>query len=499
MKHILFLMISTLSLSCYSQVYKWVDENGKTHYSSESPGESNTIALPEINKPRGTQISKVETHIPTVMGAGLSQPAIIIDNIIMNIKGINPYVVNIGQNICNKNKPITWDNGRLSGSKQSLFSKAIELVFNNNNYNVKRRFHSFVDQKLRLKIQVQDLSLNYCNKKKLSSSYSNVRLSQATSKIKILWTLYDDKENKIIEEIITEGYFDGLNEPAAPNGMEFSISESFKSATLNLLSNDEFTSAIFKLIPKQTNTEAKPNIKSINHGHEEVLLKLAPVKKYDSVFSYTSELSKYTVEINQSELTFRGVLLNEDGYVLTPNIFSSVDGPVHVKTAGISIEAELIRVNKDLNVSLLKMREAKYAATNINLKALPDNHEALLFMVIAVLDEAPYLNELYAEPAKQKGEISRSSSLSFNPNYIGYPLFNLQGEFLAILGPEDGDNPGKHSVMSVASLFNVVNVTPSMTSFSIDIDSNEMSLLQKTIVVIDRIKEWLNRPIMTLD
>lgn len=499
MKHILCLFISIVSLSSMAQVYKWVDENGKTHYSSESPYERNTILLPEINTPRGGYISKVDTKEPIAFNY-ITHKAIIIDDITMNVRGANPYVVNIGKNICGKNIPITWDNGRLSGSKQNLFSKAMELVFNNNNYNIKRKVKNYVNEDFLLGVKIVDINVNVCNKRELSKNYSNVKLSQATSKVKIMWTLYDKKMNKTIIEITTEGYFDGLNEPAAPDGLDFSLSESFKSATSNLLASSEFTSVIYELIRSddRASFDNKPiQFVALDEDHESLSLQFSPVDKLGSVFKHAADLSRYNANILQSDARFQGVFLNEDGYILTPNIFDNNDGPINIEVNDILLDTELIREDKSLNVSLLKVRHTKYASTNINLKQINSVDEMLLFMVVEEQDDALYLDEVYAVVNKKEGLLSRSSSLRFNSSNIGRPLFNMNGEFLAIVVGEDSDNPGYHKVMPVASLFKEINIIPVMTSFSIDIEKN--TILEKIYIVISRMAEWLNRPIMTLE
>ena len=476
----------------FSDVYKWVDENGKTHYSSEPVASKEKVELPSINL-SVSRPTMVKTSTPVVFEEAASHKDIYIDDITLNMKGSNPYVVNIGRQICKQKKPITWKNGELSSKKQSTYTRAIELVFSNYNYNIKRRFKKSGDRSLKLKIEIKNLHVNHCRYREAYQEYASKRLSQASSFIAIKWSIYNQTENKTIFEGVTEGSYDGLSNPAAPNGLEFSISEAMKSAAINLLADKKFVDAIHQL---KTEDLYSLLLNSYKGNEEEIAINFSPVKKIGPVLNSIPDVDKYTAVISQSDTVFKGVHLNEAGYIFSPYVFNLQDGPILIQVDNKTVNAHVIRSDDRLGVSLLKTDSQVYAATNINLKPLGSVADTLLFIVMRDSEGIPYLNEFYT---KESSGLYKSSTLSFNSEYVGQPVFNIDGEFVAVISNAGQANANEHDILPIVPTFEVMNIKPNLSSFFIDINQEGLSVLQKGRIVMNRVFEWLDKPIMTLE
>ena len=435
-----------------AKIYKWVDENGRTHF-SDSPIESDDqpaeeVKVRKINGSNADRSGSVFKEVTSLMPEQWSSQQQSRSFSLVKLEiDLDPSFETAAQQGKAKHyrAPRNWEvTGTTWPCEQAgdLSADRVNYLFHtlgaNKLFNLIAQDYGFAHQPLqqpkfpgqRIKLPsvslvatVNDYKISHCDS---SGILNSSRPSQNSTYIKVTWQLYDNLARKVLSSVITEGVDDSLRRPARNSGARLSLQAAFKQASQNLLANSEFVSAL------------KKNDK-VDKAKQQKLTVLNDVKSH--LGNKSLQFTQKSAAIRKATATIRtpsghgsGFLMTSNGYVLTNQHVVGDYSDVKVIIAGQEMDASVVRSDAIVDVALLKLA-ADYPHPPVLLEASQPNLGEEFYVVGTPLDETldfSISRGILSADRKREGRLLYQTDAAVNPGNSGGPVFNQYGNVVAI-------------------------------------------------------------------
>ncbi len=420
----LFAIVYLISLhSDAGEIYKWVDKNGKVHYSDKKPDHLKTeVQNVEVNTGINA-LPAVDIKIPIqYKGTGTLSP---IDLIPMKVEfpGAQYNDYKMGKILKGKDchlrvTDIYWVEGN-AYIKDVLIEQTFIERFMSSGYMIYGpKMQSKLGQRNRYQLSAKlvDLNLLSCiNARTPEISKNNVYL-------KVDWEMSDRLLNKVIYSSTTEGIYRGHKKPFRMNGEEQSIVRALKVAIDNLLADQSFI-----------------NLLTTPNNDRSIIKSFSPIniefhqKNNGSFRESLPALRDATVTIRTQSGHGSGVILSNQGYIITNAHVVEGASNLLIVYRGKQYNATLERIEPMRDVALLK----------VNIKvdpiiSLAQNEPQVgddLYVIGTPLSEQlshTVTRGILSAVREKDGLLFYQTDASINPGNSGGPIFDTQGNLVAL-------------------------------------------------------------------
>jgi serine protease Do len=287
-------------------------------------------------------------------------------------------------------------------------------------YNVQGGDNPLFEEKEQAKANLQ---LGCIVKDMKIDNYSLFSRKNATVSLEIEWQLYDVLQKKVIYRTSLTGVNTTRDIPAKL------MFDAFTNSLKKLLADQKFVNLVSNSNPMQSSTESS-------------LSKFAPLTIHLAKNSNEIKLPEQMPTVLDSVVKIRvgaalasGVLISSDGYLLTAaHVVSGVSEVLVDLRSGITLPAQVLRVDNPQDIALIKVAGSGYPALPLALNANPSVGSD----VYAIGTPA---DELFVDSVS-KGVVSGLRKLddfdyiqtdaSVSPGCSGGPLLNQKGQVIGI-------------------------------------------------------------------
>ncbi len=259
-------IIFSITTSAHAELYKWVDEHGKVHYSDKAPNKDKQLKSKTIP----LQHNKNVSPSPQVTGKPIirpyertSRPLHLLDTVYFwkkeseSGKSIKLGAYHIGKACTSrgaiKTPEVFVHHSNLLPKEKALSQHAVKVI-NGLDYEANRTQRYELIKKLKrsgglsLHSEIVELNLRTCapniRRSKTSLPLENISSYQFTKNrvyMKVKWQLKSDRDQTLVYETVTEGSYSGWNKNTPANQ---SVQLAMESAVLALFSDRQFIDQI---------------------------------------------------------------------------------------------------------------------------------------------------------------------------------------------------------------------------------------------------------------
>lgn len=470
----------------HAKVYKWVDENGKVHFTDTPPPKQLKKEAEVVNiKPKKTtsaaKFPAVAKLAPIKNSAAGDAKTVILEHLSIELEGKTDDENAVGKTYkytrearakasklrqsdkvpssalpCILEGDLTLNNANYI-IKQVDFREPFDEVFEDNGYAVAAD-KTFAMQEntsidLSLAAVVTDIRLSHCG----SRTASNLRtFTQNSTYLKIEWTVFDNLARRIVFKTTTEGVEDNFRKSPRYNGAAISASQAFRQATEHLLAQQEFVDLLLASATLDTGYSDEgisTNDINIIHGN--------PNTKF---VSKTGEIEKASVTIRTAGGHGSGFVISAPGYILTNQHVVAQNREVIVIMNGKEQRAVVVRSDAGRDVALLKLKQpvaAEPMQIDINEVSLGEE----IYVVGTPLDERLDFSISRGIISARRILDQRSyyqTDAAVNLGNSGGPVFNSSGNVIGItvagLFTKDGASRNINYVIPILDALDALNI-----------------------------------------
>lgn len=441
-----------------SKVYKWVDENGKVHFSDKPPSDmevelkeikiktnskSSSIKIPRLSPAKplrnsiGSQSKSVTLEYASFELNNDASDDMVIGKAYKFDKKGEKSVSDLYRNIKKVSHPLTClDDGNLDTGNAKYIFKHVDFMnpfkeaFADNNYQVitkgekKFSMQQNTNSDLSIGATIEDVKLAYCGR---SGSPNINGYSQNSTYLNIHWEVFDNLSRKVVYETNTEGVDKFLHSAPRKNGAALSIGSAFRQAVLRLLSEQDFVNIV-------TN---KSSQKSYQNTNNDRIIKTNVEVSYGSP---NTEFSGQVEKIKQATATIRttsghgsGFVISHSGYILT-NQHVVQGSQLIVIIEGKEYPASLIKSDPLRDVALIKIN-GKFIGRAIKISPTKPKLGEKLFVIGTPLDEMldfSISSGIVSAIRDIEGKSYYQTDAAVNPGNSGGPVFDEKGNVIGI-------------------------------------------------------------------
>ncbi len=443
-------------------VYRWVDENGKVHFSDQPPAEkkvASDVDTLDIAASRQGDVkrSAINTPIPF---QGEGKPAsLVLENIAIDLKDSHKDDVPIGitrrGRECKRSGELFWTGGMVD-LEDAAIGTGIEREFKEAGYllglSARRKLPVFGDAYALLST-IEDIELSVCYPE------GHKHTSKAAAYIKVRWKLEDRLRNRVLHQVVTEGSADGLDSLARKDALTVMVGRAFGIAARNLLADKDFVAQVS--IPTML-----PAMEKGLEGDSREALSLA-LREGDRSADFRARASSLTaaaVTIKTRDGHGSGVVIDEQGHVLTNTHVVGESRKVFVSDGVSKTEAVVLRRNPIRDVALLKL-DTSLATGRVHISAAEMQVGDSVYVIGTPLNES--LNHSITKGIMSAyreigGLAFYQTDAVVNPGNSGGPAFDEHGELAAItvagMFTDAGGNLGVNYLIPVADALRALNI-----------------------------------------
>lgn len=466
-----------------AQVYKYVDENGKVHFSDKPPKKAQEPEIVTIKQKKTTssrQLPKVAKLEPIKNVKTGSSKTVLLEKLILEYEG--------DENAIGKTYKYTRDaSSRAAQLRQSDKAPASpfpcllvgNLTLNNTKYIVKRvnftepfneafedNGYAVTTQKtfameqnagtdLSLAAVITDVRLSHCGHRSASNLST---FTQNSTYLKVDWTVFDNLARKIVFTTTTEGSEYSFKKSARFNGAAISASLAFRQATEHLLAQPEFIDIL--LASQILDTSYTGQDISIDD------IKITRGNSNTRFVKQTPLIEKASVTVRTAGGHGSGFLISNPGYVLTNQHVVGQNKQVIVIMGDQEHRATVVRSNPGRDVALLKL-EKDFTAQPLHINADAVNLGEEIYVVGTPLDERLSFSISRGIISARRVLDQRSfyqTDAAVNPGNSGGPVFNGAGNVIGItvagLFTSDGGSKNINYVIPIMDALKALDIEP---------------------------------------
>lgn len=440
MKTLIPVIICSLlfSTSTFGEVYRWVDDQGRTHYGDKPPEDKGTgknkrtPAYDRVDVDGSKIFSSVDQKKPIRFSGKEKSRLILFDQLHIKLKRSEHKDLEIGSytkakgSLCSQPERLVWVAGFKDISESGLMSDVI-VAFKKENYRMitGNMFSvSNASSRLILTANVTRLRLDYCEAIK---SYSKAKgYEKAAAYVKIKWTLSDRVTKKILYKGTSAGAVNAFDR-FRKNGMQDAVSQAISMAAKNLLADQYF---VEHMTPSSEDKKLQQQVTI----YSEIKLAL----KYGDA---RSSFKKEVVKLKRAAVTVRvgdghgsGVILDKKGYVLTNAHVVADNKEVIVIVNNLELPGKVIRADRRRDVALIQLNDLSSAENAVISKAKLTEGDTI-YVIGTPLDESlsnTITKGIYSAHREHDGLSFYQTDAAINPGNSGGPVFDDHGELVAI-------------------------------------------------------------------
>ncbi len=449
--------------TAHAEIYKWVDKNGKVHFSDRKPVDQHKKSYdikevePEsvVSSSTHTSVQYVETATPKPYEGNMPSKRVLLEYVSMRLTGHdlsqNPVVgkayrltnstayvrrprsrrrrnsVSYGVQTpqhCRADGDLYLHNAKYI-AKSTLFKQYFYSVFDKYGYatavDTQKRFsrQEAVSPDLSVGATVVDVSLQHCG-----PSNTLRAITKNATYVKVKWEVFDNLQRQVVYSAVTEGSHDAFHDDGIQQGATKSLAKAFTGAVTNLLATPAFVTLLHERGAEQPAAAATPHVAvKVSHGdhHKGFSAKMDTIKAG-------------TVTVRTPSGHGSGFVLSDDGYIITNYHVIAGSRTVLVVTEEAEYQAAVMHSNAARDVALLKITDEH------DLQPLPLSRTA------AILSETLYV---VGTPLSEKLSFSITKGILSAQRMIddkrfyqtdaavthgnsGGPVFNQYGNVIAI-------------------------------------------------------------------
>ncbi len=437
-----------------AQVYKWVDENGKVHFTDKPPkradAEPEVVSIKPKKAPSGGAFPAVASLEPIRNTANVDSKTVALEHLSLEYRGeadekaigktykftreasakaqrlrqsdvppVTPFP-------CLHQGNLTLDNAKYILG-QTRFEESFAEVFESNGYAIAGEKTFALQQSrgndLSLAAVITDVRLLHCG----SRSAPNLRtFTQNATYLKVEWKVFDNLARRVVLETSTEGVDDSFKRGARFNGAAISMAQAFSQATEHLLAQTDFVDLLLAKASLQTGYSDDGS--AIDDIH---IVRGAPGRNFTQ---RTGEIEKAAVTIRTANGHGSGFLISAPGYVLTNQHVVGKNREVIVIAGKQERRAVVVRSHPGRDVALLRLEQSLGSAPlqiEVNDVALGEE----IYVVGTPLDERLDFSISRGIISARRVLDERSyyqTDAAVNPGNSGGPVFNRSGNVIGI-------------------------------------------------------------------
>ncbi len=445
------------SFTTKAEVYKWVDENGKVHFSDKPPSskkkQTNKVDIKNNNRSSNAKSIPLLPKPKPIKNVSDSSKSISLEHVSLEIGGLglgeNPivgkafkYSKNDEKKIRNlyKNEKVLTSpfaclpDGELNLSnaktiiKSTDFQEPFQKSFNKNGYqtigaeNKKFAMQDTSNSDLSLAAEITEIRLEYCGK---ANAISLKSYTQNSTFINVKWEVFDNLSREIVFKGESKGTDLGFKKPPRSQGTILSVSLAFHHAIEELLSNKKFVELFnSNTVKNEKDKKSITNyIVNIQYGSSE--------KKFNEKIK---NIRNATATVRTKNGHGSGLVIDKNGYVVTNEHVVSGSSEAILIINSKKFKAEILYKDKMRDVALLKIKD-NYDMSIVDIEKNPVELGETIYVVGTPLDEQ-------LDFSISKGIISAKRELesldylqtdaAVNPGNSGGPVFNEYGNVIGI-------------------------------------------------------------------
>ncbi len=269
------LLILPVSFSCYAELYKWVDKNGKTHYSDKNPNIGNEEVIQTEQKQSSNTYKNAAIKKPILRPYESVSRKILLTEVtyiwkrraeINKSRKVGSYYLG---NYCTPRGPINLPDAYVYHSNffpsETSLPRNIKLTIKSFGYDAEVSTPYGLLKKLeetngvKLDAEIIEIDLHSCAPMYKPASVVSARkvkdhlFKKNRVYLKVKWGVRQNRNQQLIYETVTSGYYDAWYKVMT---VQDAISKAVELATVNLFADDAFIGKIMTK-EKQTTTALK--------------------------------------------------------------------------------------------------------------------------------------------------------------------------------------------------------------------------------------------------
>jgi len=442
MKTALLFIISTLLFSTASlaEVFRWVDEKGRTHYGDKPPESKDTSKkAPRVDK-MDLDGSRIFSSVKQRQAIRYDFPErsrlVLFNELQIKLKRserkdlvIGTYTKTYG-NLCGNPERIIWTAGYKDISESGLMSDVIGAFKQENYRMITGNMFSISNASSRLVLtaSMTRIRIDICEAyKRTSGSKSH---EKASVYVRMNWKLSERTSKKVLYTGTTEGAVDAFDR-FRKDGTTKAITAAINMSAKNLLAAQRF---VEHMKPTAEDARLAAEAASQISSHSELKLALQYGDASSSFKKEVPKLKKAAVTIRVDNGHGSGVILDKSGYVLTNAHVVGDKKEVVVIVNQLELPGKVIRRDEKRDVALIQMQKLT-TAENASISKSTMTEGDTVFVIGTPLDESlsnTITKGIYSAYREHEGMSYYQTDAAINPGNSGGPVFNEQGELIAI-------------------------------------------------------------------
>lgn len=442
-KTCLWILLFVLPVTASAQIYKWVDDNGKVHYTDKPPKDKQGMKNADI-KVKSSSGSKGMLGTSTarkLKAISNDSPGdsrrVRLEKLIVDLDGYNGGNFVIGREYNGPTcKPsgggFTWSKGRAEISGKN-YRQSFSQVLSDNKFNIEDSAEQLFSEQKKVNAEISiaavitKMEVNRCRHQAVVYNSAIKAKEKVASYFRVQWTVFDILERKVLAEITTEGSDSGLYDASVGDGPKISQNKSFGNAVINLLAKKEFVSLL-----KSTGAEPATRQSSL---YRRLPIQLRYGNKERSFTTAIDSLKAATVTIRSVIGHGSGFIVSNDGYVLTNAHVVGDSGKAIVVLKDKELGARVIRVDDKRDIALLKI-DSPADLQLVSISNAKAGSGESVYIIGTPLDEkfshTVTRGIISAERLLEDGNAYYQTDAAINPGNSGGPAFNQYGEVIGI-------------------------------------------------------------------
>ena len=468
-----------------AELYKWVDENGKVHFSDKPPpevaGKAEVLDIGQKKPVASHRFPAVERLQPIRKPALAKSRSVLLEHVSIDYQGGPDAERALGKTYkytreaglragqlrqsdqapatpfaCILQGNLTLNNAKYI-AKQTDFQPFFEEVFEDYGYAVAGDKTFAMEEShgndLSLAAVITDIRLSHCG----SRSAPDLRtFTQNATYLNIEWKVFDNLARKVVYQTATEGVEDSFKQAARFNGAAVSAGLAFRQATENLLAQPEFAALL----------TASPILETGFRDTGELLEDIAILhgSPGSSFVARTDEIEKAAVTVRTASGHGSGFLVSAPGYVLTNQHVVGQNSEVLVIHGSRQSRAVVVRSHPGRDVALLKL-EHPVAAEPLRIDATQVRLGEEIYVVGTPLDERLDFSITRGIVSARRTLENRNyyqTDAAVNPGNSGGPVFNSAGNVIGItvagLFTRDGGSKNINYVIPIVDALTALQI-----------------------------------------
>ncbi|PUA30009.1 MAG: hypothetical protein B0W54_05615 [Cellvibrio sp. 79] len=495
----LYCFLIAVSPVIQAEIYQWTDEEGKVHFGERKAAKDQKDAT-KVEVRDKYLIRDVETLNAIYYSNSSPHRLIDFNSIKLALPDSEHINVRIGRITCGDPIDLYWQKGIVDFIHPDIIRGSI-TTFSKFGYAVRNGIKGGASAaSLNLEAEIIDVKMNKCPSEKSRD------ITQNATYLKIRWNLYDPLAKKLLYSTETMGSHDALSARAVRNGEAISFDAALALATNNLLADPEFAKVI---VPIDMTT-------LVEKFDEKLMIHIKYGSGGSSFKESADKLMRNAVIVKTRDGFGSGVVINNDGYVLTNAHVVGDETRFHVLIGDNTLGAVLVRKESIRDVALIKISDNYSKIEGVDVAKSQSNVGDEIYIIgspLSLQHSQTTTKGIVSAYRDMQGLRYLQTDANVNHGSSGGPVFNEHGELIALtvagLLTKDGAGLGINYLIPISDVFRFLNIAGDQNKSEL-VASTDGSLKSKltnenkdvplaaVYGAFDTVLTWLNAPLFTI-